>query len=96
MEEVGRRLKRDDFPELLISTEWDDEVQRGLVDDYHNWYAASLLAHQNLSRATRERLEKAACKRPKNLLISYPLIPEIIDEEAIEVALVSAKLMNAS
>jgi hypothetical protein len=94
--EVGRRLDNGDFPELLISTDWADEVQRGLVDDYHNWYAAWLLAHQNLTRATRERLEKAACRRPQTLLTSYPLIPEIIDQEAIEVALVSAKLMNAS
>ncbi len=95
-DEVGRKLKQDEFPELLISAQWEEQVQRGLVEDYHNWYAASLLAHQNLSRATRERLEKAACKRPQFLLTSYPLIPEIIDEEAIEVALVSAKLMNAS
>jgi hypothetical protein len=34
--------------------------------------------------------------RPQALLASYPLIPEIIDQEAIEVALVSARLMNAS
>jgi len=30
------------------------------------------------------------------LLASYPLIPEFIDADAIEVALVSARLMNAS
>jgi hypothetical protein len=94
--EMGRTLARDDFPELLISTEWQEELQRGLVEDYHNWYAALLLAHQNLSRPTRQRLEKAACTRPRSLLASYALIPEIIDEEAVEVALVSAKLMNAS
>ena len=95
-DEVGRTLSSDDFPELLISSEWDDEVQRGLVEDYHNWYAALLLAHQNLSRQTRERLEQAACRRPQSLLAAYALIPEIIDQEAVEVALVSAKLMNAS
>jgi hypothetical protein len=94
--EAGRRLHKDDFPELLISEDWDDEIQRGLVADYHDWYAAPLLAHQNLTRATRERLEQAACKRPQSLLSVYPLIPEIMDEEAIEVALVSATLMNAS
>jgi hypothetical protein len=71
-------------------------VQRGLVEDYHNWYAALLLAHQNLSHQTRARLEKAACKRPQSLLAAYALIPEILDEDAMEVALVSAKLMNAS
>jgi hypothetical protein len=86
----------DAFPELLISEEWEHQVQHGLVTDYHNWYAASLLAHQNLSAATRSRLERAACRRPRTLLAVYPLIPEIIDQDAMDVALVSARLMNAT
>lgn len=94
--ETGRTLPAEDFPELLISDRWDDPLQRGLVDDYHNWYAASLLAHQNLRAATRQRLEQAACRRPQTLLAAYPLIPEILDRDAIDVALVSARLMNAS
>jgi hypothetical protein len=94
-EEIGRMLEPAAFPELLISEDWQDELKRGLVADYHDWYAASLLAHQNLGVATRERLEKAACKRPQSLLESYPLIPEILDRESIDVALVSARLMNA-
>jgi len=95
-EDIGRTLARDDFPELLISENWEDPVQAGLVADYHDWYAASLLAHQNLARATRLRLEQAACRRPQSLLASYRLIPEFIDTDAIEVALVSARLMSAS
>ena len=95
-DEAGRRLPAADFPELLISADWEDDTQRGLVADYHDWYASALLAHQNLSYQTRQRLEKAACKRPKMLLANYPLIPEVIDQEAIDVALVSARLMNAS
>jgi hypothetical protein len=95
-EEIGRRLDTEDFPELLISENWEDDTKSGLVADYHDWYAASLLVHQNLSRTTRERLEQAACRRPQALLASYPLVPEIIDQDAIDVALVSARLMNAS
>jgi len=95
-DESGRTLAADAFPELLIDETWDNELQQGLVADYHDWYAASLLAHQNLSAATRQRLERAACDRPQALLAAYPLIPEIIGQEAIDVALVSAKLMNAS
>ncbi|MGW8310045.1 MAG: hypothetical protein ACWGNB_03175 [Thiogranum sp.] len=94
--EIGRMLDPEAFPELLISEDWQDDLQRGLVADYHDWYAASLLAHQNLTAATRERLERAACKRPQPLLATYPLIPEILDRESIDVALVSARLMNAS
>lgn len=95
-EEIGRTLDKEIFPELLISDNWEDDTKSGLVADYHDWYAASLLVHQNLSRTTRIRLEQAACRRPQTLLSSYPLIPEIIDKEAVEVALVSARLMNAS
>jgi hypothetical protein len=94
--ETGRTLEAQAFPELLISEDWDNDIQRGLVTDYHNWYAASLLAHQNLTADTRARLEQAACRRPQSLLAVYPLIPEILDQEAVDVALVSARLMNAS
>ncbi len=94
-DESGRILSADKFPELLISENWGDGTHRGLVADYHDWYAASLLAHQNISAVTRQRLERAACKRPTSLLSNYPMIPEVIDREAIDVALVSAKLMNA-
>lgn len=94
--EIGRTLEAGVFPELLISEDWDNALQRGLVTDYHNWYAALLLAHQNLSTDTRVRLEQAACRRPQTLLPVYPLIPEIIDRDAVDVALVSARLMNAS
>lgn len=93
--EQGRIISAEDFPELLISENWADEIQQGLVADYHDWYAPALLAHQNLSMETRRRLECAAFKRPKLLLSQYPLIPEVIDQEAMDVALVSAKLMNA-
>ncbi len=94
--EIGRQFKAEDFPELLISEDWGDETERSLVNDYHAWQAAWLLAHQNLSKQTRTLLEQAACKRPLSLLSSYSLIPKIIDQDAIEIALVSARLMNAS
>ncbi len=93
--EPGRVLGKGDFPELLVSEAWDDEVSHGLIADYHDWCAASLLAHQNLRQTTRARLERAACRRPAGLLDSYPLIPEILDDEAMRVALVSARLMDA-
>ena len=95
MDEAGRILPNKDFPELLVNEDWPDAVMQGLIDDYHEWCAGSLLAHQNLSYQTRERLEQAACQRPIGLLTAYPLIPEILDQDAIDVALVRAKLMNA-
>lgn len=93
---VGRHFAAEEFPELLVSDDWDDEAEQGLVNDYHHWQAAWLLAHQNLTRQTRAQLEQAACQRPQSLLSAYTLIPEIIDQAAIKIALVSARLMNAS
>lgn len=93
--DAGRDFPAKDFPELLVSNVWEHPEDQGLVNDYHDWLATSLLAHQNISLQTRMRLERAACKRPQGLLEIYPLIPEILDEDAIDVAMVSARLMNA-
>ena len=92
----GRIFNAAAFPELLISENWERPEDVGLVKDYHNWQAALLLAHHELLSDTRERLEKAASERPDDLLKVYPLIPEILNEEAIEVAMVRAKLTQAA
>lgn len=92
---TGRRLPRDAFPELLVADNWDDELIRDLVCDYHAWHAPLLLAHQNLSRGTRRWLEDAARRRPLRLLDNYAMFPEVLDEDAMQVALVSAKLMQS-
>jgi hypothetical protein len=54
-----------------------------------------LLAHQNLSPATRRWLETAARARPLRLLDNYAMFPEVLDHDGMQVALVSAKLMQA-
>lgn len=91
---VGRRLPAEVFPELLVDESWAAPEEAALVEDFHNWIAPRLLAHQNLSRATRARLERAACRRPRALLESYPMIPEVLDRDSIKVALVEGKLMQ--
>lgn len=94
--QVGQTLPRSAFPELLVDEHWDAAQDAQLISEYHDWNAGQLLAHQPLSRATRLRLEQAACRQPVSLLDSYPMIPEIIDEDAMTVALVQARLMRAS
>lgn len=91
----GRRLPRDAFPELLVADHWDDPVIAALVRDYHAWHAPLLLAHQNLSSGTRRWLEHAARRRPMRLLDNYAMFPEVLDQDAMQVALVSAKLMQS-
>ena len=92
---AGRRLAADDFPELLVSEEWDDPAERCLVQEYHDWNAASLLALQSLSSPTRRRLESAACRQPESLSAVYPLLPVVLNAEAMKVALVAARLLQA-
>ncbi|MFA7386354.1 MAG: hypothetical protein WCZ87_01695 [Thiohalobacteraceae bacterium] len=93
---LGRHLPAEAFPELLVSDVWEDPTTRALVQDYHAWHASLLLAHQNLSHATRDWLEQAVHRCPAKLLDNYAMFPEVLDKDAMQVALVSAKLIQAS
>jgi len=92
----GRRLPAQAFPELLVDEQWADPGDGQLVRDFHDWHAALLLAHPDLSRQTRVRLEKAACRRPERLLDSYAMLPSIIDRDAMTVAVVQARLIRSA
>ena len=45
--------------------------------------------------ATRRWLEAAACRNPAKLLDNHAMFPEVLDNDAMQVALVSAKLIRA-
>lgn len=92
----ARELAAQAFPELLVDEHWDSSRDRTIVQDFHDWNAGRLLAHQSLRLATRARLEKAACGRPETVLENYAMYPEIVDPEAMEVALVAARLMKSA
>jgi len=93
---ISRHLAASDFPELLILEGWDDPAQRRLAQEYHDWNAARLLTLQNLSPPTRRRLELAACRQPETLSRVHQLIPVFIDPDAIKIALVAARLLEAA
>ena len=90
----GRVLGKPAFPELLMSEAWPDPAAAALAREYHDWHAPGLLTHLDLSRSTRRRLERAACRRPEKLLEMFRLIPAFVDRAALEVALVQARLMK--
>lgn len=92
----GRRLGRACFPELLLRAEWDSEQERDLVRDYHEWHAASLLTHTDISRATRAALERAACRQAAKLFRVRHLLPEVLDAERVRVALVEGVLRQSA
>jgi hypothetical protein len=92
----GRRLPRTAFPEMLVAEAWPAAQDAALVEEYHAWHAPLLLAHQNLSPQTRAWLEAAACQHPDRVLNHYPMYPEVLDEEAMQVALVTGRLMQTA
>lgn len=92
---LGRHLPHEAFPELLVTDAWEDATVRALVRDYHAWHASLLLAHQNLSQQTRRWLESAAYRHPGKLLNNYAMYPDVLDKDAMQVALVSAKLIQS-
>ncbi len=93
---AGRRLAREEFPELLLREQWESEQERDLVRDYHAWHACSLLTHTDLSRATRAALERAACRQATKLFRVRHLLPEIVDAEAMRIAMVEAVIRQSA
>ncbi len=86
----------DAFPELLVRDSWAQERDQALVDDYLSWLAPALLTLPCLRRETQESLEHAACRRPAQLYRCHRLIPEIINPEVLQPALVEAVLRHSA
>jgi len=91
----GRFLPRTDFPELLLSEAWPEDG-RILVQDYLDWQAPRLLTLPGLAHTTRRRLERAAVRRPMLLYHCRKLIPEVLEREVMEPALVQAVLRHTA
>jgi hypothetical protein len=94
--QVGRKLGRDAFPELLLRETWAVEREQKLVSDYHDWQAPNLLTHARLSHATRDRLERAACRQAVKLYNVRHFLPEIINRDLLNVAFVEAVIRRSA
>lgn len=95
-EQIGRKLDRDAFPELLLREEWDDAREKNLVDDYHDWQAPNLLTHLNIKHVTRDRLERAACRQAEKLYKVRHFLPEIVNTDMMNVAFVEAVIRGST
>jgi hypothetical protein len=80
------------FPELPLSTDWDDPADAALVWDYLDWCAPALLTLPGLERTTRRRLEGAARARALAVEALYRLYPQIEEQGLIDAARVEARL----
>jgi hypothetical protein len=91
-----RILENEKFPELLIREHWPNLDTQLLAREYHNWLAPRILTLQNLSLATRARLELAAQKYAVETSQLINLYPQIADQKIINRILVEARLRTAS
>lgn len=89
---AARRLGAAEFPELLLREDWESERERDLVADYHAWHAPALLTHTTLTDHTRDRLERAACRQARKFYRVRRLLPKVLNEDRVRVALVEAVL----
>lgn len=91
----GRSLAREAFPALLVDENGNSRLERSVIWDYHAWLSPLLLCWPHLDDAVRARLEQAACARPAWLTQVYRLLPRILDQQALQAALVAARLEQA-
>lgn len=91
----GRHLAAADFPELLVRETGNSRLEQSVISDYHAWLAPMLLLWPRLSDATRARLERLACLKPRWLARVYRLLPTQVDPACIQAALVAARLEQA-
>jgi hypothetical protein len=89
---AGRRLAADAFPRYFLREDDGSAPHRRLIQDFLAWQAPWLLLLQHLSRTTRSRLEQLARARALAVDKHYALYPEIVDEDALNVARVEAAL----
>ena len=92
----SRALKKDQFPRFLLREDWSDEMQTLLVSDYHSWQAPYLLTHSTHSIEARNWLERAACQQAERLYSVRRLLPEILNKDLIEAAMVEAVIRRTN
>ncbi len=91
----GRQLAAGDFPLLLLACHHHDALHAQLIVDFHTWQAPYLLSLPQLDRETRRRLEQEARQQALVVEKHYRLYPEIIDQSAINAALVEAVMRRS-
>ncbi len=91
-----RTLSAEAFPELLLRSAGNNLLEQSVIRDYHNWLAPLLLLLPDLSEATRDWLEAAACRQPAWLARVHRLLPRVLDRARVNAALVAARLEAAA
>jgi hypothetical protein len=91
----GRRLAANAFPKLGLATTGHNDAHRRLIEDFQAWQAVWLLVLPGLDASTRQALEQQVRLQCQLVESQYRLYPDIIDEGAIQAALVEAILRRS-
>ena len=83
------------FPPLQISENWADDEQAKLVQDYLHWQAPWLLQLDSLDDNMRRQYESHAWKRQLLCAKQFHLFARLLDQQALKVVRVQARLMGA-
>ncbi|MGD2075235.1 MAG: hypothetical protein PVI91_00890 [Gammaproteobacteria bacterium] len=88
----NRSVPADAFPPFFLREDDVDRAHEQLIQDFLAWQAPWLLLLQDLPRHTRVRFERLARTRALTVDKHFALYPDIVDEDALNVARVEAAL----
>jgi len=88
-------IANEQFPELMLTTKWNDESAQVLVRKYLEWQAPLLLTLTYIKDATSNTLEINAQKRT-NIVVKYCMFyPKVINTMLINKILVEARMRDS-
>ncbi|MES9942679.1 MAG: hypothetical protein ABW104_07040 [Candidatus Thiodiazotropha sp. 6PLUC2] len=96
MHHIGDSTTTVRFPELPLTESGYDAENAPLIADYITWKAPQLLMLPNLSRETRERLERLAVDQAEQIDRLWTLYPEIHNKDLLKRARVEARIRKAN
>lgn len=93
---ASRVLRSEEFPELLIREQWNEEMFAQLVADYHSWQAPDLLTHATLSTGARDFLERKAVGSAQRIYSLRNVLPRIINRDLVNAAFIEAMIRQTA
>ena len=81
-------------PFIMVSDSYSNQIVMKKNPTY--WQAPKLLTHRDLRPATRDRLERAACRQAEKLYQARHFLPEIINRDLLNVAFVEAVIRRSA
>ncbi len=90
-----RIVRRDRFPETILTESWARDEDRKLVDEYLEWKAAELLTLPTLDDERRRRCESQLAGQSLKVDALWRLYPHILDHDEIDRARVEARIRRA-